>query len=45
MIETFKIKNELALAIMDSIFERRNQPYNLKFSRIFDKKENCALWS
>ena len=45
MIETFKIKNELSLAIMDSIFERRNQPYNLKFSRIFDKKKNCALWS
>ena len=52
MIETFKIKNELALATMVSIFERRNQPYNLKFSRVFDKKrtvhyslETLSYWS
>ena len=30
MIEISKIKNELAPAIMDSIFERRNEPYNLR---------------
>ena len=29
MIEMFKIKNELALPIMDSLFERRNESYNL----------------
>ena len=30
MIETFKIKNELAPPIMDFVFERRNEPYNLR---------------
>ena len=29
MIEMFKIKNELAPPIMDSMFERRNESYNL----------------
>ena len=29
MIEMFNIKNELALPIMDSVFERRNESYNL----------------
>ena len=29
MIEMFKIKNELALPIMDSLFEMRNESYNL----------------
>ena len=29
MIEIFKIKNELALPIMDSVFERKNESYNL----------------
>ena len=30
MIETFKIKNELASPIFDSMFERRNEYYNLR---------------
>ena len=30
MIEMFKTKNELAPPIMDSMFERRNEPYNLR---------------
>ena len=30
MIEIFRIKNELAPPIMDSMFERRNEPYNLR---------------
>ena len=30
MIETFKIKNELAPPIFDSMFERRNEYYNLR---------------
>ena len=29
MIEMFKIKNELAPLIMDSMFETRNESYNL----------------
>ena len=46
MIETFKIKNELASPIMDSIFERRNEPYNLRnFQEFLTEKKNCALWS
>ena len=41
MIETFKIKNELASPIMDSIFDRRNEPYNLRNFQEFltEKKE------
>ena len=46
MIEISKIKNELAPAIMDSIFERRNEPYNLRnFQEVLAEKKNCALWS
>ena len=30
MIEMFKITNELAPPIMDSMFERRNESYNLR---------------
>ena len=30
MIEIFKIKNELAPPIMDSMFDRRNESYNLR---------------
>ena len=30
MIEMFKIKNELARPIMDSMFERRNESYKLR---------------
>ena len=29
MIEMFKIKNQLAPSIIDSVFERRNESYNL----------------
>ena len=29
MIEMFKIKSELASPIIDSMFERRNESYNL----------------
>ena len=30
MIEIFKITNELAPSVMDSMLERRNEPYNLR---------------
>ena len=30
MIEMFKITNELALLIMSSMFERRNESYNVR---------------
>ena len=45
MIEISKIKNELAPAIMDSIFERRNEPYNLRnFQEVLaEKKELCIM--
>ena len=45
MIETFKIKNKLASPIMDSIFERRNEPYNLHNFQEFltEKKELCIM--
>ena len=41
MIEIFKIKNELAPPIMDSMFERRNEPYNFRNIQEFltEKKE------
>ena len=46
MIETFKIKNELASPIMDSIFDRRNEPYNLRnFQEFLTEKKRTALWS
>ena len=46
MIEMFKIKNELPPPIMDSMFERRNEPYNLRnFQKFLTEKKNCALWS
>ena len=35
MIEIFKIKNELAPPIMDSMFERRNEPYNFVIFKNF----------
>ena len=46
MIEIFKIKNELAPPIMDSMFERRNEPYNFRnFQEFLTEKKNCVLWS
>ena len=47
LTEMFKIKNELAPQIMDSIFESRNESYKLRnFQEFFDRKKiNCALWS
>ena len=46
MIEIFRIKNELAPPIMDSMFERRNEPYNLRnFKEFLTEKKNYALWS
>ena len=44
MTEMFKIKNELAAPIMDSMFERRNEPYKLRnFQGFLTEKKNCAL--
>ena len=45
MIEIFKIKNELAPPIMDSMFERRNEPYNFRNFQEFltKKKELCIM--
>ena len=46
MIEIFRIKNELAPPIMGSMFERRNEPYNLRnFKEFLTEKKNYALWS
>ena len=46
MIEIFKTKNELAPPIADSMFERRNEPYNLRnFQEFLTEKKKCALWS
>ena len=46
MIEIFKTKYELAPPIADSMFERRNEPYNLRnFQEFLTEKKNCALWS
>ena len=43
MIETFKIKNELAPPIMDSMFERRNEPYNLRnFQEFLTEKKSTV---
>ena len=45
MIEMFKIKNELALPIMDSMFERRNESYNLcNFQEFLSERKRTALW-
>ena len=45
MIEIFKIKNEFALPIMDSMFERRNEPYSFRNFQDFltEKKELCIM--
>ena len=46
MIEMFKIKNELAPPIMDSMFERRNESYNLRnFHEFLTERKTAALWS
>ena len=45
MIEIFKIKNKLAPPIMGSIFERRNEPYNLRNFREFDRKKRTVHYS
>ena len=45
MIEMFNIKNELALSIMDSVFERRNESYNLcNFQEFLSERKRTALW-
>ena len=43
MIEIFKIKNELAPPIMDSMFERRNEPYNLRNFQEFLTEEKRTV--
>ena len=45
MIEMFKIKNKLAPPIKNSMFERRNEPYNLGDFQEFltEKKELCIM--
>ena len=43
MIEMFKIKNELALPITDSIFESRSESYNLcNFQDFLTKRKGTA---
>ena len=43
MTEIFKIKNELAPPIMDSMFERRNEPYNLRnFQKFLTEKKRIV---
>ena len=45
MIEIFKIKNEFSPAIMDSMLDRRNEPYNLRNFQEFltEKKKLCII--
>ena len=45
MIEMFKIKNELAPPIMDSMFERRNESYNLPNFEEFLTERKRTVWS
>ena len=45
MIEMFKIKNESAPPIMDSMFERRNEPYNLRnFQEFLTEKKGTVCY-
>ena len=45
MIEMFKIKNESAPPIMDSMFERRNEPYNLRnFQEFLTEKKRTVRY-
>ena len=45
MIEMFKVKYKLAPPIMDSLFERRSEHYNLRNFQEFltEKKELCMM--
>ena len=44
MTEIFKIKNELAPPIMDSMFNRRNESYNLRnFQEFLTEKKLCII--
>ena len=43
MIEMFKINNELAPPVMDSMFERRNESYNLcSFQEFLTKRKRTV---
>ena len=43
MIDIFKIKSELAPHIMDSMFERRNESYNLRnFEKFFAERKKAV---
>ena len=43
MIEIFKIKSELAPHIVDSMFERRNESYNLRnFEEFFAERKKAV---
>ena len=45
MIEMFKIKNELDPPIMDSMFERRNESYNLRnFQEFFTERKRTVYY-
>ena len=43
--EMFKIKNELPPPIMDSMFERRNESYNLPNFQEFLTERKRTVWS
>ena len=43
LIEVFKIKNELAPPIMDSMFTRRENPYNLRNFREFEMERKRTV--
>ena len=46
MIETLKIKNELAPSIMDYMFKRWNKPYNLcNFQEFLSKRKRTVHYS
>ena len=45
MAEMFQIKNELAPPIMDSMFKRRNAPYNLRnFQELLTERKRTVRY-
>ena len=42
MVKIYKTKNNLNFPVMNFMFERRNNTYNLRHFRVYDeKKKNC----
>ena len=42
MVKIYKTKNNLNFPVMNFMFERRNNTYNLRHFQVYDeKKKNC----